>query len=246
MAYQYAGMYGPEAILDQTGGLATGTSVTVYLHGTTTLAQLYLPTVTGGIQTLPVPLVVGNQSANPVVTDSLGNLIFWVAPGVYDLAFTIQGVATTRTVVVRADPAESGLIAPVFRARIQNAFSIPTAYAAVLWDTVTVDNMSGYNAATGVYTVPSAGAYMVSAVVKLGSGQATSTTVNLEIYNNGTPTWGNGQNFNPGPFQGAYASDLLQMAAGQSIQVMATASVASPLQVDAPSGNVIYIYKVSD
>jgi hypothetical protein len=83
-------MYGPEAVLGQTGTPATSTSVNVYLKGTTTPASLFTDQ-TGTV-----------SASNPVATDSYGNLAFFATPGAYDLAFTIGGVATTLT--VRVDP----------------------------------------------------------------------------------------------------------------------------------------------
>ena len=134
-SFQYAGMYGPETILDQTGALATGTSVEVYEHGTSTIAQLYTPTVTNGIETLPVPLSSSNYGANPVLTDNLGNLVFWAAPGVYDLVFTIQGVQTTKVVVVESDPAD--LAATVDVSNTFSSGAINGRYAA--WSFTTVN-----------------------------------------------------------------------------------------------------------
>lgn len=244
--YQFAGMYGPETVLDQTSKLAAATSVTVYTHGTSTPAQLYSPAVANGVQTLPVPLTSAYYSTNPVSTDTLGNLLFWAAPGAYDLAFSIQGVATTKTVVVRSDPAETGFLMPILRARIQTATTLASGSNTLIFETATVDSTSSYNTSTGSYAVPSAGKYLVSAVLKFGGQQATSTNVNMWCVNTGAATWAYGQNFNPGPFQGAYASDVLDVAAGGTIQVVCAVSATSSLQLDVPSGNVLYIVKVSD
>ena len=88
MAFALAGLYGPEAILGVTGTPATSTPVTVYIHGTTTVASLY------------TDQTKGTAAANPVDTDSYGNLVFYAVPGLYDLSFTVGGVATTKTVLV--------------------------------------------------------------------------------------------------------------------------------------------------
>ena len=82
------GLYGPEAVLGQTGTPAVSTPVTVFLHGTTTDASLFTDNT-------------GTASAsNPVTTDTFGNLAFYATPGLYDLSFTVGGVATTLTVLV--------------------------------------------------------------------------------------------------------------------------------------------------
>lgn len=83
-----AGIYGPEAVLGQTGTPAVTTPVTVYEHGTQTAAALYTDnTMTAAAE-------------NPVTTDGFGNLAFYAVPGLYDLSFTVGGVATTLTVFV--------------------------------------------------------------------------------------------------------------------------------------------------
>jgi hypothetical protein len=121
---------------------------------------------------LPVPLGSANYGTNPITTDTLGNLVFWAAPGVYDLLFTIQGVQTTRTVVVRADPAESGLVVPVFRA-MQNAVQEIASgidSVTVLLQDVVEDTVAAYNASSGVWTCKVAGVYQLFGQVAFGNG----------------------------------------------------------------------------
>lgn len=84
-----AGQYGPEAVLGQTGTPYTGGPITVYDSDGTTAATLY------------TDHTKATTAANPLNTDSYGNLTFFAAPGVYVLAFTIGGVATTLTVEVK-------------------------------------------------------------------------------------------------------------------------------------------------
>ena len=71
-SYTYAGLYCDNVVTAPSGDPAAGVSVTVYLHGTTTLASLY--TDRGK----------GTAASNPATTDSSGNLTIWVDPGVYD------------------------------------------------------------------------------------------------------------------------------------------------------------------
>jgi len=89
MTFVSAGRFGAEAIISSSGVPVTSTPVTVYLTGTTTVAALY------------TDQTEGTAAANPTSTDGLGNLTFYAQPGVYDLAFTVGGVATTQTVEVQ-------------------------------------------------------------------------------------------------------------------------------------------------
>ena len=88
MSFPSAGRFGAEAIISSLGVPVTSTPVTIYPHGSGTPATLYTD------QTM------GTTTTNPLNTDGLGNLIFYAAPGLYDLAFTVGGVATTQTVEV--------------------------------------------------------------------------------------------------------------------------------------------------
>lgn len=120
MSIRHAGLYGPEAILGQTGTPATTTSVTVYLHGTTTAATLY----TSATKT--------TTATNPVKTDSFGNLAFYAAPTLYTLSFTVGGVNTTKAVVVAPWFSDSsvmtGDIKPTAIQAVQSATLITTAW----------------------------------------------------------------------------------------------------------------------
>ena len=69
----YAG-FGPEGILGLDGSPLVNVEISVYEDGTNTLATLYSSS-TGGAQ------------ANPVSTDSYGNLVFWLAGGDYELEY---------------------------------------------------------------------------------------------------------------------------------------------------------------
>jgi microcystin-dependent protein len=88
MAFAYAGLYGPQTILDQTSKELANVLVTVYESNGTTAATLY------------TDHTMTTTASNPVSTDSLGNLIFWTIPGSYILSFVQSGVATTLSVVV--------------------------------------------------------------------------------------------------------------------------------------------------
>lgn len=75
----YAG-FGPEAILSLDGSPLTSVEVSVYEDGTNTLATLYSSSV-------------GGAQANPVSTDSYGNLVFWLEGGDYELEYNSHRVA---------------------------------------------------------------------------------------------------------------------------------------------------------
>lgn len=89
MAFTHAGMY-----LQQADGsnslLLKNTAFTVYNTGTTTLATLY------------TDRTKGVTAANPSLTDANGNLAFYAAPAMYDVACA----GTTITVTVNPDPAD--------------------------------------------------------------------------------------------------------------------------------------------
>lgn len=96
-AFPSAGFFGNEAILDSNGDLVISTPVTVYISGTLTPAALYTD------ETKATP------ATNPVSTDALGGLQFFTSTiGLVDLAFTVGGVSTVRTVVVDPWPGDLG------------------------------------------------------------------------------------------------------------------------------------------
>ncbi len=170
MSYQYAGMFGPDAILTPSGVPAVNTSVLVNNHGTSSAAQLYAPTLSNNVSQLPVPLASSNYTSNPVATDAYGNLLFWAAPGAYDLVFTVGGVTTTRTVVVQPDPNETAWNTVVLRAAQSQVQTFNASSSAnLIFQTTLEDTVSGYDATTGVYTPPSGGLYLVSIQVQVGS-----------------------------------------------------------------------------
>ena len=89
MAFAYAGLFGPDTILGSNSIEAANLAVTVYESNGSTVATLYTD------QTM------ATTAANPVNTDNLGNLEFYAVPGLYVLSFSLSGVATTRSVLVR-------------------------------------------------------------------------------------------------------------------------------------------------
>lgn len=89
----YAGYFTPTAILTTSGALApANTPVTVY--NTPDGSTL------GSLATIGSDYNDKSGGANPVLTDSYGNLEFFAEPGFYILSFTLGGITTTYPVMV--------------------------------------------------------------------------------------------------------------------------------------------------
>jgi len=98
MAFDFAGQWGPEALLGTNGFvIGSGREVRIYTDsGATTLATLYTDRTKGATVT------------QPVLTDSLSNLTFYANPGTYYLRVTIDG--TPQSIIkiqVPIDPDEA-------------------------------------------------------------------------------------------------------------------------------------------
>ena len=85
----YAGLYS-DSITTPLGHTAVSTAVSVYVHGTSTLAALYTD------RTKATP------ASNPTTTDSSGNLTFYANPGLYDCAAPTGAF----TIAVGIDPSD--------------------------------------------------------------------------------------------------------------------------------------------
>lgn len=94
MAYTLAGQYGPDTVVSLTGAPQPSAEVTVYNSDGTTLATLY------------TDRSKNTTAANPVVTDTAGNLQFFAAPDRYVLSVTVASVTRTFNVHVLPDPAD--------------------------------------------------------------------------------------------------------------------------------------------
>lgn len=114
--YEFAGMYGPETILNGSVVLLPGRTVSVKQVGGTTLATLY------------ADRLKATAGSNPATIDSRGNLAFFATPGQYDLRIITNGVeGTPVTVTVPIDPLESNLD---LEAAIAALISIPVLVKA--------------------------------------------------------------------------------------------------------------------
>lgn len=104
--FDYAAQYGANQIINTSGIPQPGTTVTVYVSGTQTLATLY------------TDRTKATQAGNPTATDNEGNLTFFADPGQYELE--VSGFANTVTVELARDPDEttSQLGDPAVGARI--------------------------------------------------------------------------------------------------------------------------------
>jgi hypothetical protein len=125
-----------DAILSSTGAPVTSSPVTVYLtpDGTT---EAGTATLYNG------PTSSATSVSNPVSTDGYGNLTFWASPGYYILAFSVGGVATTKTVQIDPYYADS-----VWNAFVENTGAVVNPLSG----DCKLCNASG--GATG-YTLPS-------------------------------------------------------------------------------------------
>lgn len=94
----FAGVYGPQAVIDEEGNAYMGVAIPVYLSGTLTPATIYSNFERDAIV------------ANPVVVAD-GNLVFYADPGRYDYVLPDNTVCT---VVLYADPNEPGGISGAF------------------------------------------------------------------------------------------------------------------------------------
>lgn len=94
MGFAFAGQYGAEQVITTAGVPLASTAVSVYPHGSGTLATLY------------TDRTMATVASNPVSTDTSGNLTFFAEPGLYDL--TVAGMTSRETVLVPLDPGELG------------------------------------------------------------------------------------------------------------------------------------------
>lgn len=95
-AYALAGQYGAAPLLSNSGAVLPNHSVSIFIHGTFTLAVLY------------TDKTMGSTTANPTTSDAVGNLTFFATPGEYDL--TPLGDSTV-SVMVPNDPFDPALLA---------------------------------------------------------------------------------------------------------------------------------------
>ena len=96
MGYVYAGQYGPEALISAAGLPQAALTVTVYKADGVTLATLY----TDRTKT--------TTAANPVSTDTNGNLTFFADPGRYVAKAVMGGINRTYDLVLYPDPETLG------------------------------------------------------------------------------------------------------------------------------------------
>lgn len=96
MPFTFAGQYGPDAVVTLSGAPQPNAEVTVLNADGSTLATVY------------TDRTKGTTAANPVVSDSAGNLRFFANPGQYVLSVTIGAASKTFNIVVPLDPAELG------------------------------------------------------------------------------------------------------------------------------------------
>jgi hypothetical protein len=108
------------------------------------------------------------------------------------------------------------------------AFTPTVAWAAVLFDTVDRDLTALYAPATGRFTAPVAGWYLVNGIINSGA-PATGQYINSAIYKNGASYANTGQQTysGSGNWPVAYTSATLWAAAGDYFQVYLSATIPS-------------------
>lgn len=94
MTFAFAGTYGPEPITDSGGTPLKNEIVSVYEEGTTVPVTLY------------TDRTMGTEAPNPTTTDTIGNLVFFTAPGPVD----VLANGDTNTVQVQPDVADIATI----------------------------------------------------------------------------------------------------------------------------------------
>lgn len=149
MTAPVCGYYSPNAILGSNGQPAPTTSVSVYPTGTTTAIALGTGpnTATGG--------------AYPPVTDALGNLSFWAPPGLYDLWFTVGGIASG-PITVEVLPYFTDLTTIIARAGTTS--STGPASSTTQQRITNLAFSSGFPNPAGSFTIPGGGDRMTATV----------------------------------------------------------------------------------
>jgi hypothetical protein len=225
----FAGIFGPDAILSGTGTPVASTPVTVYQSDGSTVANLYTD------QTHSV------GAANPVSTDTLGNLVFYTWPGEYVLSFLVSGVPTTKVVEVNAwfsDTAWNVVVDTSSQTAVSGDLRLANATSGAIVETLpspllgvralVVKTDSSVNTVTlstpsGVILGPGLGAGASTFVL---SGQGASATV----FGDGTNfhvTSGSATGSGSPPYYFAYASAATSMVGGAWTEIALAGTEAS-------------------
>lgn len=144
--WTFAGLYGPNTLLDQNSKEAANLSINVFLTGTTTFANLY------------TDQTKATGRSNPILSDAFGNFSFFADPGLYDLSYTMQGVPNKFTVSVSPFPGTSPY--PNINAlMVNNGLTSANSgfYTGIQVSGVVYD--AGNNTSGGVYNAPLQGLY---------------------------------------------------------------------------------------
>ena len=123
-----------------------------------------------------------------------------------------------------------GSVRPTCRVHRAAAYTLTTGVATTMpFDTSDVDNKSGFSAATGLYTVPEAGDYLVFTTYKVNT-TATTAYFNCAILKNGVDTGSDTTNGGNGAATGsAFAMDVVNCAANDTLGVTYGTNTAAGL-----------------
>lgn len=164
--WKFAGLYGPNTLLDQNSKEATNLSINVFLTGTTTFANLY------------TDQTKATGRSNPILSDAFGNFSFFADPGLYDLSYTLQGVPNKFTVSVPPYPGTSPY--PDISAASQLAGGVSINGGGWLgFPTMTPMYDPGSNLGTtgATYVAPITGLYLVQVQLALGQDSTAGAMV---------------------------------------------------------------------
>lgn len=173
-----------------------------------------------------------NPAASGIVRLALADLIAWRNNA--NNADLLLGVGGQDQLQWRGSDVTGN---PMLGASTGAGQSIPNATAtAIVFGTVELDTDSAYNSGTGLFTVPTgkAGHYLIAS--ELAFNVAITGTVAIGIRKGGV-LQKEGQVINPGAKQTLSASAMLNLAAGNTIDVYAFQNSGGPLVLESQAAH---------
>jgi len=156
------------------GVILAGGKIFVYQAGTTTPVTTW---------TSPAQTVA---NTNPLVLDSAGRLTtpIWVAAGAqYKFVLTDSTGASVGMTLDNISGINDATYTnpPAFSACLSTDYSGSAAYTPIKFQEVNLDNRSAYSAATGLYTVPVTGTYLVTVNVNFVTSASSFVLLNSSV-----------------------------------------------------------------
>jgi hypothetical protein len=106
------------------------------------------------------------------------------------------------------------------------AISTLTAGSPIIFDTVVLDSISGYNASTGVYTIATTGTYSLTTSVVEVNGSAGIFPHQTQILVNSNPVTSQSSAFTPGTYSNS-CSIIVYLTAGDLVTVALNENIGS-------------------